>query len=209
MKIVAMDSFDEATLLDSLARTRLVGHDRTRIYAKADLQLLPRVHTDTLVPAQRYALRPGVAKVIELREAMLAEGVDLFGLAGGAYVRTSDDPDEIIPVIPPIVEESMEPDGRTVRLINDGIHRVYAARSLGLPISIVLVRNVPPELPYYALALPGGWADVLELDELPDSFLKKEYRRPDNYKSLFRDFNEVFPGVQKVRKQSNPSHVKE
>jgi hypothetical protein len=42
---------------------------------------------------------------------------------------------------------------------------------------------------------------------LPDGHQKKEYRQPANYKALFRDFNAVFPGVQKQRKQSNPGHI--
>jgi hypothetical protein len=44
--------------------------------------------------------------------------------------------------------------------------------------------------------------------ELPDVYVKKAYRDKDNYKALFRDFNEVFPGVQKQRKRSNPGHLK-
>ena len=48
---------------------------------------------------------------------------------------------------------------------------------------------------------------MVELEELPDSFQKKEYRVPGNYKALFRDFNAVFPGVQAERKQSNPAHL--
>ncbi len=111
-------------------------------------------------------------------------------------------------MLPPIVEESHEPSGRTVLLINDGIHRIYAARSLGMPISVVLARNVPAEYPYYAYALPNGWAGVAELGELPDEFMKKEYRQPKNYKALFRNFNALFPGIQKQRKQSNPEQLR-
>ena len=48
---------------------------------------------------------------------------------------------------------------------------------------------------------------MVELEELPDSFQKKAYRVPGNYKALFRDFNAVFPGVQAERKQSNPAHL--
>ena len=52
----------------------------------------------------------------------------------------------------------------------------------------------------------SGWRlDVA--DELPDGFQKKTYRVPDNYKSLFRQYNEVFPGVQQQRKRSNPAHL--
>jgi hypothetical protein len=124
------------------------------------------------------------------------------------YVQTSDHPDEKIPVIPPIIEESHEPDGRTALLIADGMHRVYAARSLGSPISVVVVRNLPREYPYYAYAEPDGWDAVIELDELPDGFQKKEYRVPTNYHALFRNYNAIFPGVQAERAASNPSHLR-
>ena len=75
-------------------------------------------------------------------------------------------------------------------------------------INVVLARNVPPEYPYYAYALSDGWAHVEELEELREGYQKKEYRNPENYKALFRDFNEIFEGVQKQRPRSNPAHLK-
>jgi hypothetical protein len=209
MRVLAVERFGRDELLERLARTRLRGFESAVVYEHARLELEPDTPPEALAPAQRYVLKAGVEKVLELRAALLdAHDEDIFALDGGAYVRTSEDPDERIPVIPPVVEESHEPDGRTVLVINDGIHRVYAARSLGLPISVVVARGVPSEYPYYALALAGGWAEVQELDELPDGFQKKEYRRPDNYKSLFREFNDVFAGVQKERRKTNPSHLR-
>jgi hypothetical protein len=190
-------------LLDKLRQTRLRGHEGARPYERATLELSRRTPTDTLVPAQRYVLREGVRNVLEVRDSLLRHGVDIFDLDGGAWM-THDG--ARIPVIPPIVEESSEPDGRTVLLINDGIHRVYAARSLGLPITVVIAREV--SYPYYALALPDGWHGVEELDELPPGYQKKEYRVPDNYKALFRDFNELFPGVQAERAKTNPAHLR-
>jgi len=195
-------------LLARLRETRLQGFGGARPYAHASLELAPAVDPAALAPAQRYVLTSGVRRILELREALLAHGIDMFALEGGALVRTRERPDELVPVIPPIVEESHEPDGRTVLVINDGIHRVFAARSLGLAISVVLVRGVPEQYPYYACALAGGWSEVSELDELPDGFQKKEYRMPDGYKALFRDFNAVFPGLQRQRKKSNPAHLR-
>jgi hypothetical protein len=80
---------------------------------------------------------------------------------------------------------------------------VYAARLSGSPINVVAVDGASH--PYYALA--ASWEDVVELEELPDTFQKKAYRVPANYKALFRDFNAVFPGVQAERKKSNPAHL--
>jgi hypothetical protein len=203
-----VEPFDRGTLLSAIRRTRLVGYDGAQPYARAQLELAPATDGDDLAPAQRYVLRAGVRTIHELRAALLEHGIDVFALDGGVFVRTSDAPDERVPVIPPIVEESLEPDGRRVLIVNDGIHRVFAARSLGLPIAVVVARGVPERYPYYALALPGGWADVAELDELPDGFEKKAYRDARNYRALFRDFNAQFPGVQQQRRQTNPAHLR-
>jgi hypothetical protein len=208
VKILSVARFDRDELLGALRQTPLRGFDKAKLYAEATLELAPATDTDSLTPAQRYVLQPTVRKLLGLREVLLEHGVDMFALDGGAYVHTSDDPGEAIPVVPPVVEESREPDGRSVLLINDGLHRVAAARSLGLPISVAIARGIPREYPYYAYALHGGWGDIEALEELPDSYQKKEYRLPDNYKALFREFNTVFPGVQKQRKRSNPSHLR-
>ncbi|HEY0132353.1 MAG TPA: hypothetical protein VGB57_13215 [Allosphingosinicella sp.] len=204
--MLEVETFGREELLDALRETRLRGFDGARVYADATLELVESDPAE-LTPAQRYVLREGVEKILGLQAALLERGIDVFALEGGLWVRTADSPEERIPVIPPIVEESREPDGRTVWIVNDGLHRVFAARSLGCSINTVRVAGVPPEYPYYALALPGGWAEVAELDELPDGFQKKEYRQPDNYKALFRKFNDVFPGVQKERKNSNPGFL--
>jgi hypothetical protein len=191
-------------LLTTLRETRLRGFDGARPYASASLSI-EALDPDDVVPAQNYVLEPGLRTVLALRTALLAWDVDVFALSGAVHVRT---PDETIPVLPPIVEESIEPDGRTVLLVNDGMHRVFAARRLGCPIACVVVRGVPPEYPYYAYALPGGWASVTPVEELPDGHQKKDYRRPSSYKDLFREFNAMFPGVQAQRRQTNPAHLR-
>ena len=207
-RILSLARFDREELLRRLRQTRLRGFGKARPYADATLELLPAVEPALLSPAQRYVLRPTIARLTELRAALMCRGVDLFSLDGGAYIRTSGEPRETIPVIPPIVEESRAPDGRSVLLIGDGLHRVAAARALGVPISVVCVTGVPAIYPYYARPLAGGWSEVVELEELPDEFQKKSYRLPRSYKSLFRDFDAVFPGVQKQRKRSNPAHLR-
>jgi len=208
MRVTSVAPFGSEELLSRVRQTPLRGFGKARPYADASIELAHASDPALLAPAQRYVLRPTIAKILELRAALLEYGVDLFDLHGGAHIRTSDDHDESIPVIPPIVEESREPDGRSVLLINDGLHRVAAARTAGLAITVVRVRGVPRERPYYAYALAGGWSEVTELDELPDSYQKKEYRLPAGYKALFREFNAVLPGVQKERKKSNPGHLR-
>jgi hypothetical protein len=200
-----VEPFSADELLRRLRDVRLRGFPDVAPYAGARLELRRAVDPKTLAPPQRYVLREGVQTMHDLRAALAPHGLDPFALDGGAYVTIDG---ERIPVVPPIIEESLEPDGRTVDVIADGLHRVYAARQLGLPITVVVARGLLREHPYYALALPEGWSGVAELDALPDGFQKKTYRNPDNYKSLFRQYNAVFPGVQQQRKRSNPAHLK-
>jgi hypothetical protein len=189
---VHVEPFSRDELLTRLRETRLMGHDGARVYEHASLRLETFEPLD-LTPAQRYVLMPNVRTILELRDAL---DIDVFALDGGVHL-------DGIPLLPPVVERSEEPDGRTVWLINDGIHRVYAAHLCGSPINVVAVEGASH--PYYALA--ASWEAVVELEELPDGFQKKAYRVPENYKALFRDFNAVFPGVQAERKQSNPAHL--
>ena len=195
MRVLGVEPFGRDELLARLREVRLVGHGRAKPYGHAELAI-ERHAPDDLVPAQRYLLSGNVERVLELRKALLAHGLDLFALDGGASVRL-DDGD--VTVIPPVVEESREPDGRTLLLVNDGVHRVYAARSSGERITVVVARGVPPELPYYAHPLDGGWDAGEALAELPDGYDKKAYREPGDHRALYRDFNAVFPGVQEAR----------
>jgi hypothetical protein len=210
MQITKYALLSEADLLSRLKRTRLRGFDRAEVYRDAMLEIM-EADPQALTPAQRYVLREGVQAILDVADAFDPLGIDIFALRGALlfWPEGSDpDNDPPIPFLPPVIEESIEPDGARVLLINDGIHRVYAARKRGRKINVVLARNVPAEYPYYAYALPRGWDQVDELQELQEGYQKKEYRNPENYKALFRDFNEIFEGVQKQRPRSNPAHLK-
>jgi hypothetical protein len=207
MKVLDVERFCERELLAALRTTRLHGFEGARLYAEARLELARACDPAGLAPSQRYVLSDRVRGILGLRAALLDHGVDLFALDGGAWIRTSEAPHTRVPVIPPVVEISRERDGRLVPIISDGMHRVFAAQCAGTPITVVLARGVPERYPYYAYALEGGWADVAELDELPDGFQKKEYRIPTGYRALFRLYDDVFPGVQERRKATNPAHL--
>jgi len=212
MNVVRYELIPERELLGLLKQTRLRGHGQPCVYADASLELMRQVDPGSLVPAQRYVLEEDFRRIEALHREVLSHSVDIFALEGGVLFWAEDpETGEIegpIPLIPPVVEESREDQGELVPLINDGMHRVYAARRLGRRINIVYARNVPVQYPYYAKPLENGWSGVEELSVLPDNYLKKTYRDPENYKALFRDFNEHFPGVQKQRKRSNPEHLR-
>ena len=209
MQITKYDLLAEGELLSRLKRTRLRGFDRAEVYRDATLEVV-EVDPESLTPAQRYVLQEGVQAILDVADAFEPRGIDVFALRGALlfWPEGSDPEGPPIPFLPPVIEESIERDGRKILLINDGIHRVYAARKRGRKLNVVLARNVPAEYPYYAYALPEGWGQVDELAELQEGYQKKEYRNPENYKALFRDFNEVFEGVQKQRPRSNPAHLK-
>ena len=211
MKILKYELLDEAELLGRLKKTRLRGFEGAEVYRDATLEVAEQIDTNELTPAQRYVLKEGVETIGHIADAFEAEGIDVFALRGALlfWPEGSDpDTDAPIPFLPPVIEESREPGGNTVLLINDGIHRVYAARKRGRGLNIVLARSVPAEYPYYAYALEDGWEQVEELDELKEGYQKKAYRNPENYKALFRDFNAIFEGVQKQRPKTNPEHLK-
>jgi hypothetical protein len=208
MRIAKYELLPEDELLGRLKKTRLRGFDQAEVYADATLEIAT-VDPNTLAPAQRYVLRDGIGTILEIADAFAALGIDVFTLRGALLFWPEGAIDESpIPFLPPVIEESTEGDGRTVLLINDGIHRVFAARSRGRSLNVVLARNVPAQYPYYAFALEDGWTQVEELAELSEGYQKKAYRNPENYKALFRDFNAVFEGIQKQRPRTNPDHLR-
>ncbi len=210
MKIARYETINEETVLQRFATTRLKGHGQPLIYENARLELVRRVDPTTLFPAQRYILKEDHQRLVDLYDAFLQRDVDIFNMSGGLlfWLDANGQEEGPIPLMPPIVEMSREPDGRILPLINDGMHRVHTAMKLKKKINIILVHDVPAEYPYYAYALEKGWDEVSELDSLPDGFVKKTYRDPERYKALFRDFNAVFDGIQKQRKKSNPDTLK-
>ncbi len=209
-RLVRFETIPEATLLAMLKNTRLKGHGQPSIYAEASLELV-RIDPNLLRPAQNYVLAEDVETILQLHDTFWNHDIDIFSLQGGLRFWLQGEEDHNtegpIPLIPPIIEESIEPDGTKILLICDGMHRVYAARARGSLINVVVARGVPTQYPYYAFAVPGGWGDVQHLPSLPDGFVKKHYRDEQNYKALFRDFNALLPGVQKQRKRTNPGHL--
>lgn len=203
MRLLRFEQGNAADFLPRFKETRLKGFNSARIYADATLSLQKGVDPNNLVPAQRYVLNEDVETILSLEKLFAEKGIDIFALDSVLWFWLEKDGEEEgpIPFTPPIIEMSLSQAGQMVPLINDGMHRVFAARKLGRKINVVLAEDVPSEYPYYAYPLAGGWADVVELAEIPDGFVKKTYRDPDNYKALFRDFNAIFDGIQKQRKK--------
>jgi len=197
MRITKFELLPESDLLIRLRTVRLRGFDHAQVYRASHIQVI-RTIPASCKPAQRYVLKGGVNTILRLAYEFAFKGVDIFSLRG-VLLFWLDGQQEPISLLPPIIEESVDKDGSLILLINDGIHRIYAANRLGVNINVVTISNVPHEYPYYAYPLPGGWSAVEEINALTPDYERKEYRNPADYKALFRDFNEVFPGVQKKR----------
>lgn len=190
IKRVERHSVDE--LMQNMRRVAMLTHPDDLPYKNASIELAT-VHTDEIAPAQRYVLTQEILKVRDLRWCLREHDVDLFKLDGYVkiWLEGYDDP---IDVLPPVVEQSAEADGSVVKILNDGMHRVYLARMERSPIQVVYVEKVPKEYPYYAFPLVNGWNDVEIVSELPEGYIKK-WHRIKNYKSLYRDFNSGFQNV--------------
>lgn len=192
MEIERVERHGVDELIANMRRVGMLTNPEAKVYRDSVVELVT-FHTDEIAPAQRYVLTQEIMKVRDLRWALREHGVDLFKLDGYAtiWLRGYDDP---IDVLPPVIEQSAEADGSVVKILNDGMHRVYLARMERSPIQVVYCRNVPKEYPYYAFPLVDGWRGVEIVQDLPEGYIKK-WHRIENYKSLYRDFNTGFQNV--------------
>jgi len=103
--------------------------------------------------------------------------------------------DEKVDLLPPVIEEFIEKNGRVVRIINDGMHRVYLAFLEWIVPQVIYVRGVPKNLPYYAFPIPEqDWTKIEIVDDIPARYIKKWHRIEKN-KRLYRNFNSAFINV--------------
>jgi len=192
MQINKVERHGVDELIANMQRVSMLTHPDDLPYKDADIEL-QKMHTGEIAPAQRYVLTQEILKVRDLRWALREHDVDLFELNGYVtmWIDGYDDPIELLP---PVIEQSTEADSSVVRILNDGMHRVYLARMERSHIQVVYVENVPKQYPYYAFPLVNGWSDVEIVSDLPEGYIKK-WHRIKNYKSLYRDFNSGFVNV--------------
>lgn len=201
IEIQKLEIFSPEELIERLRRVTMLKDSDAFPYAKAFISLENIAITD-LFPPQRYVLKKELLKVRELKWRLEPYEVDIFNLNG--FIRlTLKGQEEPIDLLPPIVEEYIEKNGRVVHIINDGMHRVYAAYLEWVIPQVVYIRGVPKNLPYYAFPIPEkDWTKIELVDEIPDTFIKK-WHRIENNKLLYRNFNSAFLNVGGPR--GNPS----
>lgn len=182
----------EGDLLERLRHVTLLKRPDVYVYRDAAISL-EKIPVEDLYPAQRYVLVQELQKVRHLKWELERFGFDLFQLNG--YLKIwLDGEDEAIDLLPPVVEESLERNGRMVYLINDGMHRLYLAYLEWVIPQVILVRGVPEDLPYYAYPIPEKWKGVQMVRDLPPGTIKKWHRIQDHH-ALYRNFNSAFDNV--------------
>ncbi|SFM68582.1 hypothetical protein [Thermodesulforhabdus norvegica] len=192
MKIRHIEHHGAEELITRLRKVTLLKRPEVRIYESCTISL-EKISTSSIYPTQRYVLLQELTKVRELQWALQEHGYDMFQLNGYLNIWIDDSTDPIT-LLPPVVEESIERDGRVVVLINDGMHRLYLAHRQWIIPQVVFIRGVPKEYPYYAYPNPFQWDGIDLIDELPEGYIKKWHRIRD-YHSLYRNFNSAFSNV--------------
>ena len=191
-KIERVEHFPSDDLVTRLRRVTMLKRPEIFIYQHAEISL-QEMDTEVLFPAQSYVLVQEMQKVRRLKWELARLGYDLFRLEG--YIKIwLEGEDHPIDLLPPVVEESVERNGRVVNIINDGMHRLYLAYLEWTIPQVVFVRDLPAELPYYAFPNPAQWSGIKWVESLPEGFVKKWHRIAD-YKTLYRDFNSAFDNV--------------
>lgn len=210
MNISEVKYYSARELVSRLRTVTMLTNPETKPYENANIQITD-LDSQYLSPAQLYVLRSEFEKVRELRWELQKHGVDILRMAdtkvrdGNVVDKGHDRAEQLgfveflsdgdtVTLLPPIVEVHREANSSLYNIINDGMHRCFLGRVTHTPMAVVVIRDVPKHLPYYAYPLVDGWAGVTMVDKLDGKILKKFHRMPD-YKAFYRNFNSSFTNV--------------
>lgn len=203
MEITKIEEYSIKKLIEKLRKVTMLKNPSVKIYKDAFISL-EKINTDFLTPPQRYILRDNIKNKLELKFTLEKRiQLNLFNIDG--YIEFINNDlysiyyGKTFTLLPPIIEESIEENGKVFNIINDGMHRIYLARLLGIIPKVVFIRGIPKEYPYYAYPLRNGWDDVIEIDSIQPNYIKKLHRIEDN-KRLYRNFDSVFINCSTPRK---------
>jgi FMN phosphatase YigB (HAD superfamily) len=196
LRIANVWKHSEGELLERLRAVTLLKDRSVEIYRGASISV-ERLAPESIAPAQLYVLQEALELQRQLRYELQRFGVDSLALDGFVEIEV-EGRDGRVGLLPPVVEESIEANGRVVNLICDGMHRVYLSRLEWVMPKVVFVRGLDRRYPYYAYPNTNGWDDVklvTSLKEETGEKTLKKWHRIENYKSLYRDFSVVFSNL--------------
>lgn len=193
-----LETRSRGELISKLEQVTLRGSG-VQPYLNARIDLITLM-PEELSPCQRYVLMPELKKVETLRWDILQESGHLDILRLDGYLKCHYE-DKTIDVVPPVCEEFITADYKLRIKVNDGMHRVYLAYQMGVPVTIAYIRGIHQGYPYYSHIVPGGWPAVEIIDSLSETYVKK-FHVAREYKRLFRSFNSQFENIGDSRKRS-------
>lgn len=200
MKVVKIKKFSEKELLKRLRLVRMLKAPQKQPYKDA-VVTLEKLDTSELWCPQRYLIEQNLQEIAELGWEMKRHGVDIFNLDGFVRFQLAGEKQEQ-DLLPIIVEESIEANGKVANIICDGMHRAFVARTQWRVPQVAFIRGIPKQFPYYNYPVCQGkdWhkLDMFPALPLPDGYLKK-WVREKNYKAYYKDFNSQFKNVSVAR----------
>ena len=210
MKVTILKRISFEELEQLLRQVPLKGRDSSgnQIFPYATARISSKsFYADEVNPSTFYLLKSGLERQRELRSSLMDQyGIDTLCLDGALHFRVEGE--DILEherekmLIPPIIEftprfivyqpQSGEIDYSEIvvkayiPLINDGAHRAFLAKELGIPFNVAFISQSSEEYSFYAHA--NSWGNVRVVDEVPAGKEdKKLYRLPDCY-AVYRDF---------------------
>lgn len=114
MIINSVEQHSRKQLINKLRKVSMLLRPDVYPYAEAEIDLVT-LDPELIAPPQRYVLAPELMKVQSLQWALLKHDIDLFNLDGYVSIMVNGS-DEVIDVLPPIVEYSTEANGKKVSI---------------------------------------------------------------------------------------------
>lgn len=178
LKLIAEKDFSE---LESVLRNvSLLGDKNAFPYSDAEISI-KRQNIKELRPLAFYVLSEGLAFQRNLKSVFKNKySKSTLNMHGMLDYELNG---EMFSVCPPIVEKYYEPsEGKEIKVIVDGLHRIYLAFVQGFyTINTVEISKVPSEYPL--VPMPLKWEDVKEEYIVPK--VKRVYRFPDSPNPYF------------------------
>lgn len=170
-------------LEERLRNVPLLLSPNIKPYMEADIYK-KTVHVNELKPTQTYVLKRILEQQEKLETYLNDENLSMFDLDGALKISCMGKSFWLLPPICEVENDEM--------IICDGMHRLYTAPH-GV-CKVIVIKGATH--PYYADPL-DSWSKCNTYYEPPEQ--KKVYRDKENYKSLFRNLNDQFEGIQEKR----------
>jgi hypothetical protein len=181
-------------LIDKIKKVSMLKNDKNFPYSDSYITI-ESIDPNSLFPCQYYVLKSELEMKNYLYELFKKIRIDIFNLNGYIKFELNNECCKRT-LLPPVIEESIESDGKIYPLINDGMHRIFLAILMKRKLNIIYIRGSKES--YYAYPLPNRWNDVKIFNTIDKNTIKKIYRIQDN-KKLYRNFDSVFQNCSKPR----------